>query len=204
MRRRSSLRANSTEPTATSAFAAVVRVQAPYALLGAACRGTAVGSILTWTICRSLCNHCSSTVYALLCAGGSSSRACALTRHHLITHCRHLPHKIAIVDIGSTSFKLLIATMDVHGNVVALHEEKRQVRLLSGEHFTTITNEALMRAVGTIGYFAQIADEHGLTLHCIATAGARHVTWGLTSTAANCVRMLVWLVLRDPIIDWCV
>lgn len=88
--------------------------------------------------------------------------------------CRLDPERIAIVDVGSTSLKLLIASMDESGrHVVALHEEKRQVHLLSGQSFNQISPEAMMRGLDTMSHFSSVAAQWNVPLRAIATAGLR-------------------------------
>ena len=75
--------------------------------------------------------------------------------------------------MGSTSFKILIATMDSAGKVEPIYEEKRQVKLLSGADFQTIRPEAMQRAHDAMAHFARLAAEQGIPLYAIATAGLR-------------------------------
>lgn len=86
--------------------------------------------------------------------------------------------KIAVVDVGSTSFKILIAERDATGKVHPLHEEKRQVQLLSGQAFSTIAPDAMDRALEAIAHFSMMAAQHNVPLHAIATAGLRDASNG--------------------------
>jgi exopolyphosphatase/pppGpp-phosphohydrolase len=102
--------------------------------------------------------------------------------HHLLLFFAFLPtccacrshDRIAVVDVGSTSFKLLVATLDPDTNsVVSLYEEKRQVKLLSGTEFSTISEAAMDRALDAIGHFTAVAAKYGVPLQAVATAGLR-------------------------------
>lgn len=81
---------------------------------------------------------------------------------------------IAIVDVGSTSLKLLVATLNERtGSISALHEEKRQVKLLSGARFSHISPEATERALAAFGHFCAVAAQFGVPLQAMATSGLR-------------------------------
>jgi exopolyphosphatase/pppGpp-phosphohydrolase len=96
-----------------------------------------------------------------------------LSLDHIHGACRS-HDRIAVVDVGSTSFKLLVATLDPATNsLVSLYEEKRQVKLLSGTEFSTISESAMDRALNAIGHFTAVATKYGVPLQAIATAGLR-------------------------------
>jgi exopolyphosphatase/guanosine-5'-triphosphate,3'-diphosphate pyrophosphatase len=83
--------------------------------------------------------------------------------------------KIAAIDIGSNSIKLLVAELGPHGTLIPLRREKAVVRLghetlLKGH----LSSEAIVRAIRTIGVFKTASLSSGAEhIIAIATASVR-------------------------------
>jgi exopolyphosphatase/pppGpp-phosphohydrolase len=75
-------------------------------------------------------------------------------------------------------------------SVTSLYEEKRQVKLLSGANFSTISAAALDRALDAIGHFKSVAEEYGVPLQAMATAGLRDAAE--SAALINAVQEKVW------------
>ena len=80
--------------------------------------------------------------------------------------------KIAAIDIGSNSIKLLVAELGPHGTLTPLRREKAVVRLghetlLKGH----LSSEAIVRAIRTIGIFKTASLQDGAE-HIVALATA--------------------------------
>ena len=73
------------------------------------------------------------------------------------------PQKIAVIDLGTNTFHLLIATIE-GGKIHPIHKEKIPVKIGEGGiENGTITETALNRGIETLSYFKSIAEDHGVS-----------------------------------------
>jgi exopolyphosphatase/guanosine-5'-triphosphate,3'-diphosphate pyrophosphatase len=88
--------------------------------------------------------------------------------------------KIAIIDMGTNTFHLLIA--EVNGNVFEiLHKEREAVRVgEEGLHDGWIPLEAQKRALNALAHFKSVSDQHGVAkIFATATSAIRSAANGL-------------------------
>jgi exopolyphosphatase / guanosine-5'-triphosphate,3'-diphosphate pyrophosphatase len=89
------------------------------------------------------------------------------------------PEKIAVLDLGTNTFNLLIAEKDDHGLRV-LHKEKNAVKLGQGgitKGF--ISADAYARALKTVTYYKEIINQHNINRTvAVATSAFRNARNG--------------------------
>lgn len=94
--------------------------------------------------------------------------------------------RIAVIDLGTNTFNLLVAEADTDGCFSALYNERVPVRLGEGginEGF--IADEALQRGVDTMKYYAEKVEELGAQkVLAFATSAVRNASNGTAFTAA--------------------
>lgn len=73
------------------------------------------------------------------------------------------PQKIAVIDLGTNTFHLLIATIE-EGKIHPIHKEKIPVKIGEGGIDSGIITEiALNRGIETLNYFKSIAEDHSVS-----------------------------------------
>lgn len=88
-------------------------------------------------------------------------------------------YNLAVVDMGSNSFHLVVVKADGSGRYQVVDSMKEEVKLLSGgTRFNIITEEAEARALATMKRLKQIADTRGAVLRCVATSAIREARNG--------------------------
>lgn len=79
-------------------------------------------------------------------------------------------HKIAVIDCGTNTFHLLIASLDGDGKYQLVHRERRPVMIgKGGINQQFISESGQMRALKALEHFQEIIHRHGTT-HVVATA----------------------------------
>ncbi len=83
--------------------------------------------------------------------------------------------KIAVIDLGTNTFHILVAHTN-EDSVNILYREKVAVKIGEGGiSAQTIVDEARTRAIATLKHFKEIADSHGVTeIHATATSAFRN------------------------------
>lgn len=83
--------------------------------------------------------------------------------------------KIAVIDLGTNTFHLLIGQI-INGQINVIHKEKVPVKIGEGGiEEGIITDAALSRGIHTLQYFKEIVEEHGIKqLHATATSAFRN------------------------------
>ncbi len=72
--------------------------------------------------------------------------------------------RVAVVDIGTNSTRLLIADVDGDGGVEELHRESVVTRLGARVDATgRLQEDAMLRVFGTLAHHRELIDEHGAT-----------------------------------------
>jgi len=86
--------------------------------------------------------------------------------------------RIAILDIGTNTFHILIAELDKNGQFESLHREKVPVKLgQGGINQNLITDAAIERAKDAFKYFKELLSSFQVThLKTIATSAVRNAT----------------------------
>ncbi|MEA2130184.1 MAG: exopolyphosphatase / guanosine-5-triphosphate,3-diphosphate pyrophosphatase [Solirubrobacteraceae bacterium] len=94
--------------------------------------------------------------------------------------------RVAVVDIGTNSTRLLIADVSPHGEVAQLHRESIVTRLGEGVDATGRLGDAPMQRVfATLGRYRGIIDEHAVTATtAVLTSAVRDATNGAEFMAA--------------------
>ncbi len=82
--------------------------------------------------------------------------------------------KVAVIDLGTNTFHLLIADFDrMTGSLVVLWKERKQVRLAS-DGIGLISEAAIQRASKALRHFAKIIERHeSMPVRAIGTAALR-------------------------------
>lgn len=85
--------------------------------------------------------------------------------------------KIAVIDLGTNTFHILIAQTKLH-SVEVLHREKVAVKIGEGGiNVQIIIEEAKARAIAALRHFKKVADTYGVTeIHATATSAIRNAT----------------------------
>jgi len=87
--------------------------------------------------------------------------------------------RIAVIDLGSNTFHLLICETGPDGTWKEIHKEREYVKLASGG-FELIDQETEQRAIDAMTRFVNLIREHGVTrTKAIGTAALREATNGL-------------------------
>jgi exopolyphosphatase / guanosine-5'-triphosphate,3'-diphosphate pyrophosphatase len=82
--------------------------------------------------------------------------------------------KLAVIDIGSNSIRLLVVELIDSAHWKVLHEERAMTRLAHGLSDTgAIAPDALARSVEAVVRFKALADKHGALVRAFATAAVR-------------------------------
>jgi exopolyphosphatase/guanosine-5'-triphosphate,3'-diphosphate pyrophosphatase len=94
--------------------------------------------------------------------------------------------RVAVVDIGTNSTRLLIADVSAQGSVTQLHRESIVTRLGEGVDATGKLGDAPMQRVfATLGRFRATIDEHGATATtAVLTSAVRDAANGAEFAAA--------------------
>ncbi len=81
----------------------------------------------------------------------------------------------AAVDIGTNSFHLIVVRVNDKGNFEIIDREKEVIRLGEGSagDIKIIKEEAIERALITLGRFKGIADSHNAEIRAVATSAVR-------------------------------
>lgn len=85
------------------------------------------------------------------------------------------PKKIAVIDLGTNTFHLLIGQL-INNKIVEVHKEKIPVKIGEGGIDTgVITEIALNRGIEALKVFKKITQVHGITkIHATATSAFRN------------------------------
>ncbi len=89
---------------------------------------------------------------------------------------------VAVIDIGSNSIKVLVATRDRFGQFKALKSRTLDARISSGigKDKPTLSEEGMMRGLGAIRELLAEATEYApAKIHLVATSAVRDATNGL-------------------------
>ena len=88
--------------------------------------------------------------------------------------------RIAVLDIGTNTFHILIAELDSTGHFESIHREKIPVKLgQGGINQNIITDEAIVRAKNAFNYFNELTNSFQITdLRSIATSAVRNAENG--------------------------
>src|ERR1700712_3340373 len=94
--------------------------------------------------------------------------------------------RVAVVDIGTNSTRLLIADVSPRGEVAQLHRESIVTRLGEGVDATGRLGDAPMQRVfATLGRYRGIIDEHAVTATtAVLTSAVRDAANGAEFMAA--------------------
>ena len=87
-----------------------------------------------------------------------------------------MPYKyLAAVDMGTNSFRLIIARVDEEGNFKIIHKEKELIRLASheGKGLSLITDAEIITAIKALKKFRSIADFYYAPIRAVATSATR-------------------------------
>ena len=87
-----------------------------------------------------------------------------------------MPYKyLAAVDMGTNSFRLIIARVDEEGNFKIIHKEKELIRLASheGKGLSLITDAEIRTAIKALKKFKSIGDFYHAPLRAVATSATR-------------------------------
>lgn len=82
---------------------------------------------------------------------------------------------LAAIDIGTNSFHLIVVRANDRGNFEIIDREKEVIRLGEGSagDIKIIKEEAIQRALVTLGRFKGIADSHSAPVRAVATSAVR-------------------------------
>lgn len=81
---------------------------------------------------------------------------------------------IAAIDVGTNSFHMVIALVDIKGTMKVITREKEMVRLGAGaKDMKLIAPDAMQRGIVTMQRFAKLAETHGAKIRAIATSAVR-------------------------------
>lgn len=87
--------------------------------------------------------------------------------------------KIAIIDCGTNTFNLLIATK-INGNLKPLIKKRRVVKLAEhNKNEITINKNAIARAISTMTFYKKIIDREKIdsrNIYCVGTSAIRDAT----------------------------
>ena len=94
--------------------------------------------------------------------------------------------RVAVVDIGTNSTRLLIADVAPGGALAELHRESIVTRLGDKVDATgTLADEAIERVFAALAHYSELIDEHGATATtAVLTSAARDATNGARFTSA--------------------
>ena len=87
-----------------------------------------------------------------------------------------MPYKyLAAIDMGTNSFRLIIARVDEEGNFKIIHKEKELIRLASheGKGLSLITDAEIITAIKALKKFKSIADFYRAPIRAVATSATR-------------------------------
>ena len=81
----------------------------------------------------------------------------------------------AAIDIGTNSFHLIVVRVNERGNFEIIDREKEVIRLGEGSagDIKVIKEEAIERALITLGRFKGIAGSHNAEMRAVATSAVR-------------------------------
>ncbi|MEO6131938.1 MAG: hypothetical protein ABIQ02_08815 [Saprospiraceae bacterium] len=89
-----------------------------------------------------------------------------------------MPDRIAVIDLGSNTFHLLICEIHQHGSWVTLHKEREYVKLADGG-LETIDENAIQRAIDAMMRFAGLLKKYEVhRTRAIGTAALREARNG--------------------------
>lgn len=82
---------------------------------------------------------------------------------------------LAAVDMGTNSFRLIIARVDEEGNFKIFHKEKQLIRLASheGKGLSLITDAEISTAIKALKKFKSFADFYSAPIRAVATSATR-------------------------------
>jgi exopolyphosphatase/guanosine-5'-triphosphate,3'-diphosphate pyrophosphatase len=87
--------------------------------------------------------------------------------------------KIAVIDCGTNTFNLLIAT-EINGHLKILTKKKRVVKLAEhNKNEITINKNAIVRAISTMTFYKKIIDREKIdsrNIYCVGTSAIRDAT----------------------------
>jgi exopolyphosphatase/guanosine-5'-triphosphate,3'-diphosphate pyrophosphatase len=81
--------------------------------------------------------------------------------------------RIAVIDIGSNSFHLIIAYIDEDGKIQILKRERKVLRLNFTDQSNRISEEAIYKAVTLLNSFNGIAKHYNAEIKAVATSAVR-------------------------------
>ncbi|HWY90320.1 MAG TPA: Ppx/GppA family phosphatase [Solirubrobacteraceae bacterium] len=92
--------------------------------------------------------------------------------------------RVAVVDIGTNSTRLLIADVDPHGSIADLHRESRVTRLGAGvDSGGGLSPEAIQRTVAVLADYRQLIDHHRCEANlAVLTSAVRDASDGAAFT----------------------
>jgi len=89
-----------------------------------------------------------------------------------------MPHRRAVIDLGSNTFHLLIADLDEAGGLRDVYRERIYVKLAS-EGIATIGDTPFSRGITALQHFRRVLDKYGVDqVTAIGTATLRRATNG--------------------------
>lgn len=87
-----------------------------------------------------------------------------------------MPYKyLGAIDMGTNSFRLIIARVDEEGNFKIIHKEKELIRLASheGKGLSLITDAEINTAIKALKKFKSFADFYHAPVRAVATSATR-------------------------------
>ncbi len=87
-----------------------------------------------------------------------------------------MPYKyLAAVDMGTNSFRLIIARVDEEGNFKIINKEKELIRLASheGKGLSIITDAEIKTAIKALKKFKSVAEFYHAPIRAVATSATR-------------------------------